>query len=293
MPLYRIEQGKVKNVPPKDFASEAELQKLIDENLEDITGVRLVDTEYSIPNGRMDSIGIDEQNVPVVIEYKWGHDPRAIIQGLFYLQWVKHNRKTFELLVKDRFGNIKVNWSSPPRLLIIAKQFDIKELSAIDMMVPSVELLRYSFYGDMLSLDDVTPTKTMKDDKSEKVPISEEEKTVEDILKKASPDLRRLFLRLRDEVLNLGDDVREKVGASYTDYRKTSTFATIFPQTNKNRLMVYIKMGDNPLDDTDRWVSDIPETYRLGRLNKQFYVQSADQLNYAMRLISQAYGYVP
>lgn len=51
MPLYRIEQGKVKNVPPKDFASEAELQKLMDENLEDITGVRLVDTQYSIPNG--------------------------------------------------------------------------------------------------------------------------------------------------------------------------------------------------------------------------------------------------
>jgi len=127
MPLYRIAEGKVKNVPTKEFASEAELQKLIDENLEDMTGIRVGETQYSIPNGRLDTLGIDEQGIPVVIEYKWGYDSGAIIQGLFYLQWVKENRKTFELLAREKFGKIKVNWGSPARLLIIAKQFEGKD----------------------------------------------------------------------------------------------------------------------------------------------------------------------
>lgn len=109
MALYEVEQGKVTVIHPREFRDEAELEKLIDENLEDITGVRLVESQYPIPNGRIDSLGIDEQNVPVVIEYKWGRDPGAIIQGLSYLQWVEENRKTFELLVKDKFGKVKVN----------------------------------------------------------------------------------------------------------------------------------------------------------------------------------------
>ncbi len=294
MPLYRIEEGKVKNVPTKEFASEAELQKLIDENLEDITGIRLVEAQYSIPNGRIDTLGIDEQVVPVVIEYKWGYDPRAIIQGLFYLLWVKENRKPFELLVKDKFGKgLKVNWTSPARLLIIAKQFDIKELSAINLVAASVELLKYSFYGDMLSIDDVTPPKTIKG-KGEKIPIpTEEEKTVEDILKKASPDLRKLFLELRDNIMVLGEDVREKVGGWYCDYRKSSTFVTITPQSKKNRLLIFIKMGDKILSDPQNWATPILPSWGYGKLNTKFEMDSTDQLPYAMQLIKQAYEYVP
>ena len=123
MALYQIDKGKVTLIQPVEFHGEAELQKLIDKNLEDITGVRLIESQYPIPNGRLDALGVDEQNVPVVIEYKWKSDPGVIIQGLFYLKWVrmKENRKAFELLVKDKLGPTEINWSSEPRLIVIAK----------------------------------------------------------------------------------------------------------------------------------------------------------------------------
>ena len=92
MALFAVKQDTVRVIESKEFTNEAALQKLFDDNLEDITGVRLIESQYPIPNGRIDSLGIDEQATPVVIEYKWGYDPGAIIQGLFYLRWVRENR---------------------------------------------------------------------------------------------------------------------------------------------------------------------------------------------------------
>jgi len=289
-----VEQGRVKPIKSQEFADEAALEKLCDDNLEEITGVRLVESQYSIPNGRIDSLGIDEQNTPVVIEYKWGHDPGAIIQGLFYLQWVRENRKTFELLAKERFGQVKVNWSSTPRLLIIAKNYSDKEVSAVNMVNASVELKSYSFYGNLLSMEDVTLPKSVRLWKSPKgTTVEEEPKSIESLVKRASPGLTDLFNNLRDNILALGDDVREKVGGWYCDYRKSSTFATLLPQTKKNRLLFYIKMGDRKINDPEKWTYPIPPSWGYGNLNTQFDISEPSQVDYAMQLVKQAYDYVP
>ena len=294
MALFEVQQGKVRVVRSREFEGEAALQRFFDANLEDITGVRLIESQYPIPNGRIDSLGIDEQGIPVVIEYKWGHDAGAIIQGLFYLRWVKDNRRTFEMLVREKFGNLKVNWSSAPRLLIVAKQFSEKEVSAVDLVSASVELRRYSFYGNLLSVEDVTPLKPIGGDKGGKKLVPEEDGSrVDSLVTKASPELRDLFFDLRSSILGLGDDVREKVGKSYCDYRKSSTFATMTPQSKNNRLMVYIKMGDKPVQDPRQLTSPIPANWGYGKLNTKFSIGDRSELDYALELTKQAYDHVP
>ena len=42
MPLFRIEKQRVAKVSPQEFQNERKLQSLIDNNLEDILGVRLI-----------------------------------------------------------------------------------------------------------------------------------------------------------------------------------------------------------------------------------------------------------
>ena len=294
MALFEIDHDKVRLIGPEEFDNEAALQRLFDANLEDITGVRLVESQYRIPNGRIDSLGIDENAIPVVIEYKWGHDPGAIIQGLSYLGWVRENRRTFEMLIREKFGDLKVNWSSAPRLLIVAKQFSDKEVSAIGLVSASVELKRYSFYGNLLSIEDVTPLRPAAADRNSKTPVSPEEARSPDALvRKAPPALRDLFFELRDSILGLGDDVREKVGGWYSDYRKSSTFATVTPQPKNNQLLVYIKMGDRPIRDPQALTSPIPPSYGYGKLNTRFVIRQQSQLDYALGLIAQAYDYVP
>jgi len=293
MALFKVQAGKVSIIHSKTFDDEAALQKLFDSNLEDITGIRLIESQYPIPNGRIDSLGIDELGRPVVIEYKWGHDPGAIVQGLSYLKWVKDNRRTFEMLVREKLGKLKVDWPMP-RLLIVAKEFSDKEVSAISLFPFSVELKRYSFYGDLLSIEDAvvtTPVRASRGVKETEAP--EKEGSVEDLVKRASPELQTLFFNLRDSILRLGDDVREKVGGWYCDYRKSSTFATLLPQPKKNRVMTYIKMGEKAIKDPKNWTSPIPPSWSYGRLNTRFAVTDTNQLSYATKLIKQAYDYVP
>jgi len=292
MALFEIKNGNATIVNSIPFENEAELQKLIDDNLDTITGVRRVDSQYPIPNGRIDALGIDDRNVPVVIEYKWGNDPGAIIQALFYLDWVKQNKRTFEMLVREKLGSeTKVNWDVPPRVIVIARSFDLKELSAVNQVVPLVELKRYNFYGNLLTVDDATPAKVPKQS-----PIGEgkaegegpEPPTLESVLTPASPEVKDLFWKLRDKILALGDDIREVPGRWWVDYRKSSTFVS--PNIKKKKLLILIKMGDKAIEDPKGITSHI--SY-YGKLNTRFEISSPDDLDYAISLIKQAYNYVP
>jgi len=288
MALFSIQEGGLKKLPPQDFATEAELHTLFDTNLEALLGIRFVEAEYPIPDGRIETLGLDEHNVPVVVEYKKGQDPGAIIQGLFYLNWVSSNRRAFEAIAREKLGPAsKVNWSVPPRLIVVAKDFNVRELAAVSQIAATVELKKYSYYGDLLQIDDFTPLKRKPLAREEVGTGIEREYTIEDLLKKAEPGVDELFLGLRERILAL-PGVWERVGSTYCDYRTTSTFAS--PNVQKKRLVIYIKMGERVPDDA-REITE-RKNFGFGRLNTRFYLRPGDDLDYAMHLIKQAYDYV-
>jgi len=71
MPIFEIKNKKAKKISIKEFKNELELHKLIDSNLEEIFGVRFIKDEHvTQKHGRIETLGIDEGNRPVVIEYK-------------------------------------------------------------------------------------------------------------------------------------------------------------------------------------------------------------------------------
>jgi len=296
MPLFRIKDNKLSKVNSRDFQDEAELERLMENNLEELTGIRVLERQYPIPNGRIDTLGIDEDDVPVVIEYKWIKDSSAIIQGLFYLDWVKQNKRTIDLTVKEKFnGKVSVNWKMEPRLIIVAKSFNEKELSAINQMIPPVELKKYSFYGDLFNIEDVNVARQKRSNSVKDITGSIKgrrlkEYTLDGLLEKANPQVRELFEKLRERILAISDDVWEKVGGWYCDYRTTSTFVS--PNIQKVGLKVFIKMGDKKLDDPQKLTEPVPESYGYGKLNRVFRITSTGQLDYAMQLIKQAYDYV-
>lgn len=289
MPLYKLSQDStLKRIDRNEFKNENELHILIEKNLSYLMGIRLIASEYPIPNGRIDTLGLDEDNVPVIIEYKWKQDLSAIVQGLFYLDWVTQNKKPFESIVKDKIGkDINVNWSTQPRLIIIAQDFDVKELSAINLMEPSVELKKYSLYKGLFNIEDVNIIK------GKPVPKSDPERekyTLDHVLKKAVPEIRELFSIIRDKILGISDAVWERVGAFYCDYRTTSTFVSVVVQ--KSKLRIYIKMGDCAIEDPKKICKPIPPTYGYGLLNTQFEIHKKNEIEYAIKLILQAYDYV-
>src|SRR5690606_17559972 len=117
-------------------------------------------SEYVTTNGgRIDTLGIDENGCPVIIEYKRDRSENVINQGLFYLDWLVDHRGDFELLVLRRYGQEaaeEVEWSSP-RLICIAAYFTKYDAHAVKQMARNIELIRYRKFGDdLLLLDQLT-----------------------------------------------------------------------------------------------------------------------------------------
>ena len=109
--LFRIDNGKAAEL--KGYASDLEkpLQSLIEANLEPLLGIRFLATEYSTGKthaGRIDSLGLDENNCPVILEYKRSASENVINQGLFYLDWLMDHKKDFLWLVMDKLGKESV-----------------------------------------------------------------------------------------------------------------------------------------------------------------------------------------
>src|SRR5688572_15586903 len=113
--LFLTSPSAVTEIPGAAVALEKSLQALFESNLEALLGVRFLASEFITNSGcRMDTLGIDENNAPVVIEYKRASNENVINQGLFYLDWLMGHRKDFEWLAMERLGKEvaqKVDWS--------------------------------------------------------------------------------------------------------------------------------------------------------------------------------------
>jgi RecB family endonuclease NucS len=65
------------------------LQLFMESHLEEFLGTRFLATEYSTGRthgGRVDTLGLDENGSPVIIEYKRSLNENVINQGLYYLE---------------------------------------------------------------------------------------------------------------------------------------------------------------------------------------------------------------
>jgi hypothetical protein len=136
--LFRTDasQSGVSEVMPRLAEVEADVQGLVEAHMETLLGVRFLASEYGtgpVHKGRIDSLGLDENGSPVIVEYKRGVDAGVINQGLFYLAWLMDHRAEIEHLVRDRLGMraaSQVLWSSP-RLICIAGDFTRYDVHAV------------------------------------------------------------------------------------------------------------------------------------------------------------------
>lgn len=102
--LFRL-NSTVEELRPSEVALERNLQTCIEQNMQAFFGVRFLRSEYPITNGRMDSIGIDENNCPVIFEYKRSVNENVINQGLFYLSWLLDHIPKYPSVSKARISS--------------------------------------------------------------------------------------------------------------------------------------------------------------------------------------------
>jgi hypothetical protein len=146
--LFRIVDGIATELPSGSVALERDLQVLLERNLEAIFGVKFLASEYStgrVHRGRIDSLGLDENGSPVILEYKRTTNENVINQGLFYLDWLMDHQAEFRILVEEQLGRdaaMNIDWSTP-RLICVANDFTKYDEHAVRQIDRNVELVRY------------------------------------------------------------------------------------------------------------------------------------------------------
>lgn len=85
--LFRFSPDPAEELAGRSALVERELHDLMEKHMECFLGIRFVAHEYSTGKnhrGRIDSLGIDENCCPVIIEYKRHTNENVINQGLYY-----------------------------------------------------------------------------------------------------------------------------------------------------------------------------------------------------------------
>ncbi len=298
--LFRLANNSATEVLGTGLALEKSLQTLIEKNLETFLGVRFLASEFSTGTehgGRMDTLGLDENGFPVIIEYKRSTNMNVINQGLFYLDWLVTHRGDFEMLVLKTFGAEaaqSVEWSSP-RLICIAGDFSKFDEHAIKQMNRNIDLIRYVKFGDDLLLLEqinaaVSPsTATATSTGSVSAAAKAKYTTVTDYLSKADADLTDLYLAAKDYLMGLGDDVQHKTLKNYFAFKRIKNFACVEVKNQDKKVVLYLKVNPDTVELIEGFTRDVRKIGHFGTGDLEVTVRSLSDMEKAKPLIEQSY----
>lgn len=305
--LFRLQTGKAVELQGDASDLEKPLQTLIEVNLDILLGIRFLATEYSTGKthaGRIDSLGLDENNCPVILEYKRSVGENVINQGLFYLDWLMDHQAEFKLLVMDKLGKPAadaIDWTAP-RLVCIAADFTKYDSHAVQQINRNIELIRYRRFGEellLLELANATSTNggralAIKPAKAKSPPAEPSaakagtaDRSFSDWLPLLPPHLSELLSSLEGYVFSLGDDVQRKELKLYVAFKRLKNFATVVPQ--KARLILYLHVDPDQLQPLPSNCRDVRQQGHWGTGGLELILASQADLDAAKPLIQMAY----
>ncbi|MEU1779054.1 DUF5655 domain-containing protein [Streptomyces abikoensis] len=286
-------KGAVVEVTSRLAEAEAEVQALVEGNLEAMLGVRFLASEYStgpVHGGRIDTLGMDENGAPVVIEFKRATDAGVINQGLFYLSWLVDHKAEYGHLVRDRLGAAaaaQVLWSAP-RLICVAGNFTRYDMHAIREHRRSIDLVRYRFYGaDHFGLETVASVAAQTAAPRARR-ASEAAAPGARVVKGA---VQELFADVDQVLLGLGDDITKVQRKTYRAYQRLRNFACVCPP-QRDKLLVYLKANPKEVDLIPGFTRDVTGLGHHGTGDLEVQLRTDRDLERAQDLFRLSYSAV-
>lgn len=293
MPIFKLHNNKLSKLSAVSINKEKELQQLVEANLEEVLDMHFIATEYTTTfGGRIDTLAIDSNGAPVIIEYKRNKNDNVINQALSYLKWLQAQKQEFlEMLVFRKLGaekarNIAIDWKNP-RVVCIAESYSKFDIDTVEVIPMRIELFKYRFYDSgIFSLEPVGTSEQAA--KSDKPTISKTaeviDSSVDSLLAKANKNIVDLFNELRERVLGIDENIIEKATALYVGYRVTKNLAEVY--IGKNQLKILLRPVE--YDDPENKVEKISEGYNW-TLDRRVYVKNEHDLEYVLKLIETSY----
>ncbi len=307
--LFQFSADDAHPLPSHTAPLEKELHNLMQEHMECFLGIRFVASEYSTGKnhgGRIDSLGLDENNCPVILEYKRQKNENVINQGLYYLDWLLDHRAEFKLLVLDRFGKEiadAIEWTGT-RVLCIAGDFTKFDEHAVAQIGRNIELIRYKYFGDdLLMLEWINPVQTAPSSgasgqslqpafptelvAADLPPSPKTRSSVADQLAGMSEEQRVLYDELCGFILSLGDDINVKELQLYVAFTRLKNFVCLRPMHGWFKLWLHLDPDSMTLEKN--FSRDVRNKGHWVTGELELSLHSMDDLTKAKPLIERAY----
>ncbi len=291
--LFSLNEG-VKECTSSEVVLEKELQTLIEQNMETFFGVRFLKSEYAITNGRMDSIGIDENNSPVIFEYKRSQNENVINQGLFYLDWLLDHKADFKLLVIDKLGMEaaeNIDWSVPC-VICVARDFTKYDMHAVNQMQRNIKLVSYRRYDNGMFLLEHLNTPTVKsivesggDENGAK---NNTQKSHLEKLAAISENMKNLYHSICDFIESLEDDIVSNQLKLYLAYKKVQNMVCV--EIYNKQIILFLKLNPETVELENGFTRDMRSIGHYGTGDLQITIKNAADFEKAKPLLERVYN---
>ena len=301
--LFQVGSGQVKELTGQSVAVEKSLQTLIEANLESLLGMRFLGSEYvtgKTHGGRIDTLALDENGCPVIIEYKRAVSENVINQGLYYLDWLLDHKAEFILLAAKTLNQSStemleaVEWAAP-RLVCIAGDFTKYDEHAVSQINRNIELIRYRRYPpDFLLLELVNAKTTSETATSSVTPTKSGstkvlDKTASELLAQADGKLADRFGVVRALLLGLGDDVHENTLKYYFAFKRIKNFACVEVHPGTGQILIYVKVNPDTIILEKNFTRDVRKIGHFGTGDLEIRISSDEDLKKAEAFILTSY----
>ena len=255
MAVFKISGQSLTLIRSTPFSREKELQKITEQNLEAVLGVKFIYSEFPIGRFRLDTVGFDEEaNSFVIIEYKKDHSISVIDQGYAYLSTVLNHRAELVLLYNEREHASRkrsdFDWSQS-RVLFVSPSFNDYQLEAAnfkDLPIELWEVTRYS--NDTIRYDRIRShgrgadlgslSKASKD--IEEVRAKVKVFTEDAILDRAGDEIREAYGVIKGIVYQLDPDAEERVRKTMTGYYSGGK-GLVWVKPGKTSVTLFLRKG--------------------------------------------------
>lgn len=294
MPIFKDNSGTLKKLNSLSLDREKNLQKLVEDNLMEVLELHFLATEFvTTSGGRIDTLAVDVNGAPVIIEFKRNKNDNVINQALSYLKWLRAQKPEFFLMLminklgKGVADSIRLDWNNP-RVICIAESYSKFDVDTVEVVPLRIELFKYRYYEDgifgleSINVPESAPSSTMSS--ADEGSSDKAEASVLLLKEKGNPSIRALFDALEEQIMGLDESIVEKATTLYVAYRVSKNFAEV--HIAKNQLKIHLRPID--YDDPRKMVDKIPSGYNW-TMDRRVYLKSAEDLEYVLGLIEQSY----
>lgn len=301
MALFNLDHTSLKYIEEEPFKLEKEIQTLCENNLMQLLNYEFVKSEFSVENFRLDSLAFDKNASSfVIIEYKRDKNFSVIDQGYAYLSLMLNHKSDFILEYNETTGkNLKrddVDWTQS-KVIFIAPSFTTYQREAIGFKDLPIELYEIKKYSNKTvsftqiinkesneSITTISKTNEKLEAVNKEIRVYTEREHVES----GSQEIQELYEKLKNMILNIGDDISIKPTKLYIAYIRKTNFCDI--KVQKNNIKIWLNLEKGMLSDSKRIARDVSNIGHHGNGDYEIAITSDSDIEYVVSLIRQSYN---